>query len=184
MIRYLKDIVVNFGLILLFVFLILPFSCTKQDREILIAQQIKDIDSYSKSAESTGKRLIVNNGSSRIVITEGAGDSLMVGDSVFFNFAGYIFQSGLGTMFDTNVDSISHILGINIYNRGFDFGKSIVGRGLMISGLDWGLMGAKAGEKANIVFPTNLGFGNNNVGVVPKMSPLIYEVWIKEIKKN
>ena len=159
-------------------------SCTKQDREILIAQQIKDIDTYSVSIVAAGKRLTINQGSSRLVITEGSGDSLSVGDSVFFDYAGYIFQSGLGQLFDTNVDEISSTLGINIYNRGFNYGKSTVGNGILIKGLDWGLLGAKKGEEAYIVFPTSLGFSNTNVGLVPKMSPLIYQVWIKEIKKN
>lgn len=171
-------------LLLMLIFVILFLSCTKQDRDVQIGQQIKEIDTYVRSAVNTGKRLVVNNGSSRVVINEGAGDSLMVGDSVFFDYAGYIFQSGLGTLFDTNVETIADITGINIYNRGFDYGKAVVGRGMLIKGLDWGLLGAKSGEQAYIVFPTNLGFSNKDVGLVPKMSPLIYEVWIKEIKKN
>lgn len=172
------------GIFLLLGFINLFTSCAKQDREIIIAQQIKDIETFAMSAANSSKRLVLNNGSTRLVISEGAGDTLAVGDSVVFDYAGYIFQSGLGTLFDTNVESISDVLGINIYNRGFDCGESIVGRGKLIKGLDLGFIGAKIGEQSYIVFPANLGFDNTNIGLVPKMSALIYEVWIKEIKKN
>ncbi|MFA6335088.1 MAG: FKBP-type peptidyl-prolyl cis-trans isomerase [Bacteroidales bacterium] len=168
----------------LVIFIALLSCCTKEDRQVQIAQQIKDIDTYVQNAVTAGKRIVVNRGSTRLVISEGSGDSLMVGDSIFFDFAGYIFQSGLGSMFDTNVDSIAEAAGINIYNRGFDYGKGVVGKGMLINGLDRGLLGVKSGEHSYIVFPTDLGFNNKDIGLVPKMSPLIYEVWIKEIKKN
>ena len=172
------------GILKLLVFLMLPFGCTKEDREVQLAQQIKDIDSFTKSYVSNGKRLVISKGSSRVVIQEGIGDTLMVGDSVFFDFAGYIFQSGLGMLSDTNVQTIGETMGVNIYNRGFNFGKGVVGKSMFISGLDQGLLGVKSEEQAYIIFPANLGFGNKDVGLVPKMSPLIFEVWIKEIKKN
>ncbi|MFA5850771.1 MAG: DHH family phosphoesterase [Bacteroidales bacterium] len=174
----------NLIIAILLGFLTIMTGCTKQDKEIQLAQQIKDIDVFTKSQVAGGKRLVVNEGSSRVVIAEGAGDSLMVGDSVAFDFAGYVFQSGLGTLFETNVQEIAENLGINIYNRGFDFGKGIIGKSMLIDGLDKGLKGAKKGEHAYIVFPANLGFDKKDVGLVPKMSPLIYEVWIKTIKKN
>lgn len=169
---------------LLFMLLILITGCTKQDKELQLAQQVKDIDSFTKSQVASGKRLVVNEGSSRVIITEGEGDPLVAGDSVFFDFAGYVFQSGLGMLFETNVPEIAETLGINIYNRGFDFGKGVVGRSMFIVGLDKGLIEAKKGEHAYIVFPSSMGYDNKDVGLVPKMSPLIFEVWIKEVKKN
>ncbi|OFY38604.1 MAG: hypothetical protein A2X18_00195 [Bacteroidetes bacterium GWF2_40_14] len=159
-------------------------GCTKEDKELQLAQQIKDIDSFTKNQVLSGKRLALNQGSSRIVIAEGVGDTLMVGDSVAFDFAGYVFQSGLGMLFETNVPEIAETLGINIYNRGFDFGKGVIGKSMFIDGLDKGLRGAKKGEHSYIVFPANLGYDKKDVGLVPKMSPLIFEVWIKAIKKN
>ncbi len=163
---------------------VLIVCCTKEDRKVQIATQIKDIDAYAKAAVKSGKNVVLNNGSTRVIITEGVGESLMVGDSVFFDFAGYIFKSGLGKLFETNVPSIANAAGINIYNRDFDYGRGLVGKGLFVSGLDHGLLGAKNGEHSYIVFPASQGFGNNDVGLVPKLSPLIFEVWIKEIKKN
>lgn len=160
------------------------FACTKEDRELQIAQQIKEIDLFTKPFVTNGKRLIINSGSNRVVIDEGVGDTLALGDSVFFDFGGYIFQSRVGTLFETNIQSIAETFGINIYNRGFDYGKGIVGKGLFVNGLDKGLMGTKKGEHSFIVFPADMGFGNKDVGLVPRMTPLIYEVWIKEIKKN
>lgn len=179
-----KSKIGNKGILFMLMLSVTLACCTKQDREIRIAEQIKAIDDFAKSSVSSGNRLVVYKGSTRLVINEGTGESLMVGDSVFFDFAGYIFQSGLGSLFETNIESVALAHGLKIYNRGYNYGKNVVGKGLLINGLDFGLQGTKVGEHSYIVFPTNLGFYNKDVGLVPKMSPLIYEVWIKEVKKN
>ena len=54
----------------------------------------------------------------------------------------------------------------------------------MVSGLVNGLVGAKKGEKCDIVFSAKYGFNNTVVYNVPKLSPLIFEVWIEDIVKN
>jgi FKBP-type peptidyl-prolyl cis-trans isomerase len=52
------------------------------------------------------------------------------------------------------------------------------------SGLANGLAGVKAGEKCDIVFSAKYGFGNTVVYNVPKLTPLIFEVWVEGIVKN
>jgi len=159
-------------------------SCASEDEQTTLTAEIKAIDSYVKTFVDAGNNVTINGGSSRIVKKEGSGDVVEKGDSVYFNYAGYIFSSGLGTIFDTNIDSLSSVLGIDVYNRGFDSGNIVAGKGELVKGLDLGIIGAKKGEYSYIVFPSDLGYGNSANGVIPKMSPLIYEIWILDIVKN
>ena len=39
-------------------------------------------------------------------------------------------------------------------------------------------------EHALILFNADLGFGNANVGQVPSMSPLMFEIWIVQVVKK
>lgn len=159
---------------------ILLAACTKEDRENTIVNQEESIDRYISSLE--GVRIARNGGSNRIVYTEGTGaDSLAVGDSIKFHYAGYIFSGGKGTLFATNNAEIA---------AGHDFPlsggleKRVLGGSSMVSGLANGLVGAKKGEKCDIVFSAKYGFNNTVVYNVPKLSPLIFEVWIEDIVKN
>lgn len=106
------------------------------------------------------------------------------GDSVYLNYAGYTFSDGLGTIFDTNMESLSATIGIDIYNRGINAGKVVVGKGELLKGLELGLLGTKKGEHSYIVFPSTLGYGSDKKGIVPPMSSLIFEIWILNIVKN
>jgi len=160
------------------------WGCTKQDRETTIANEIKAIDTYTTSMSASAKAVVINDGSTRIVMKEGTGEPASAGDSVYFKYAAYIFSNGPSTIFDTNLDSLASTLGIEIRNRGFDIGSCIIGQGELIRGLDTGLIGSKTGEYSYVVFPSSLGFGNIKVGIVPKMTSLIYEVWISKIKKR
>jgi len=157
---------------------------TKEDRETMIAMEIRSIDTYVESKRSTAKEVVINSGSTRLVLREGLGEPASSGDSVFFKYAGYTFSNGPSAIFDTNLDSLSSKLGVEIRERGFDLGHSKLGSGELIKGLEYGLTGSKVGEYSYILFPSSLGFGNSRAGTIPKMSPLIYEVWVTNIKKQ
>ncbi len=160
---------------------ILFAACTKEDRENTIVNQEESIDRYISSLQ--GVRISRNGGSNRIVYTEGSGiDSLAVGDSIMFHYAGYIFSgNGKGRLFATNSEDIAS-------EHSFPLSGSIEKRVLsdsdMISGLANGLLGAKKGEKCDVVFSAKYGFNNTVVYNIPKLSPLIFEVWIEDIVKN
>lgn len=166
--------------------LILPvaFSCSRSDREVMIANEIKAIDAYAEGQRGTAAEVVIGGGSTRIVKRPGEGDAASYGDSVFFKYAGYTFSNGPSSLFDTNLDSLSSKLGIEIRERNFDYGKCRLAEGELIKGLELGLTGVKGGEYSYIIFPSSLGFGKSRTGIVPKMTPLIYEVWITKIKKQ
>jgi hypothetical protein len=121
----------------------LALSCTKEDRNNTIVNQEESIDRYISSLD--GVRVIRNGGSNRIVYTEGTGaDSLAVGDSVKFYYAGYVFSNGKGSLFATNNPQIAQEKDFPLSG---DLEERILNGGNFISGLANGLAGVKAGEK-------------------------------------
>ncbi|MCK9304126.1 MAG: FKBP-type peptidyl-prolyl cis-trans isomerase [Bacteroidales bacterium] len=165
-------------------FILLVTACSKQDREVMIANEIKAIDNYAENQKSSAVDVVVNAGATRIVKREGTGNGAVSGDSLYIKYGGYTFNNGPSSLFDTNLDSLSSKLGIEILERGFDLGKCKLAEGQLIKGLELGLTGVKEGEYCYVVFPSNLGFGKSGTGIVPKMTPLIYEVWVTKIKKQ
>ena len=155
-------------------------SCTKEDRNLMLVNQEEAIDKYISSLKNV--RIVRNSGSNRLVATEGKGlDSLEVGDTVNFYYAGYIFSSGKGSLFATNNPEVAQKAQFPLIG-GIE--SAVLGSGSLISGLDNGLLGAKAGEICQIVFSAKYGYENEAVYNVPKMSPLIFEVWVESIGKN
>jgi FKBP-type peptidyl-prolyl cis-trans isomerase len=155
-------------------------SCTKEDRKLALVTQEENIDKYINNLR--GVRIARNGGSNRLVFVEGRGtDSLALGDSVKFYYAGYVFSNGKGPLFATNDTLVAK-------NNGFELSGGIEEKVLsskdMVRGLANGLVGAKAGEKCEVVFAAKYGYDNDVVYNVPKMSPLIFEIWVEGIVKN
>ena len=160
--------------------LLAMISCTKEDRNNTIVNQEERIDKYISSLKDV--RIARNGGSNRIVYTEGTGNEVLsLGDSVKFHYAGYTFTSGKGALFATNVPDIAQD---NSFPLSGSIKKCILSTEDLVSGLANGLVGAKAGEYCNVVFSAKYGYDNTVVYNVPKMTPLIFEIWIEEIVKN
>ncbi|PKO96502.1 MAG: hypothetical protein CVU12_05010 [Bacteroidetes bacterium HGW-Bacteroidetes-7] len=161
----------------------LMLSCTKDDRENNMLQQETSIESYVKTFSE--QRVQVYDKVWRVVMVEGTESvEAQKGDSVFFDYAAYIFNSGKGFLFSTNKRSIAEDAKMTQDVSLFNKWKVRLGNGELISGLDEGLEGVKRGERCYVVFSSRKGFGSVQIGLVPKMSPLIYEVWITDVKKN
>ncbi len=93
-------------------------------------------------------------------IVAGEGDSPEVGQLAVVHFTGWLID---GTKFDSTIDS-----GLPIT---FPYGI-----GQMISGLDEGVGSMKVGGKRQLVVPSELGLGDQDNGVVPPNSTLIFEI--------
>ena len=48
----------------------------------------------------------------------------------------------------------------------------------LIQGLKDGLIGVRAGEECEILFSGKYGFGNENFGIIPANSALLYKIWV------
>ena len=157
-------------------------SCQKQEQEISVASQEKSIESFVNS--QTSSRVALNGGVYRVLLDEGAGDTLALGDSLILEYAAYIFNSGKGPVFATNIPEIAALAGIDISNSGMENFGIEYGKTTLLDGVELGLRGVKRGEHSYIIFSSRFGYSNKIVGIVPKYSPLIFEIWIKEVKKN
>ena len=146
----------------------------------MLVTQEENIDRYITSL--SGVRVARNGGSNRLVYTEGKGrDTLAIGDSLRFFYAGYIFSNGKGTLFATN-DTLTAERNSFELRGGIE--EKVLSSKEMLSGLANGLVGAKAGEKCEVVFSAKYGYDNDIVYNVPRMSPLIFEVWVEDVIKN
>ena len=155
-------------------------SCTKEDRENTIVSQEESIDKYISSLE--GVRIARNGGSNRIVYTEGTSEeTLAIGDSIKFYYAGYIFTGNKGSLFATNNPEVAQAAGFPVQG---DIQKCILSNSNMVSGLAQGLVGARAGERCDVVFSAKYGYNNTVLYNVPKLTPLIFEIWVEDIVKN
>ncbi|MDD2594998.1 MAG: FKBP-type peptidyl-prolyl cis-trans isomerase [Bacteroidales bacterium] len=146
--------------------LVLVVTSCESDKELTLVNQEESIDSYiSKSLMQY--EVVRSNGSNRVIIVPGE-DAYTVakGDSIKMYYEGFVFNGGPATQFVS--DSI----------------VVAVGKGDLIKGLDDGLTGAKRGEESYIIFSARYGFYDEEVGIVPAMSPLMYHTLIVDVKKN
>lgn len=158
-------------------------SCAKEDRVNLMVQQEKSIESYA--ATFSQNRVEVSDFVWRVVLDEGSEEiTAQQGDSLIFEYAAYLFSSGKGFLFSTNIRSIATAAGITQDENIFYPRRIRVGKGELLPGLDIGLQGVRKGERCYVIFSARKGFGPVQIGLVPKMSSLIYEVWVRDVKKN
>ncbi|MBQ0006143.1 MAG: FKBP-type peptidyl-prolyl cis-trans isomerase [Alistipes sp.] len=166
--------------------LAVTLSCSKQQTADIVNKQEEDISNYL-TGHYAGSEIIRKNGASRIIIDSGHGaDSLMTGDSIYFNYAGFIFSNGPSKLFTTNIQSVAEKNGFTITSTDstFDECSTLFDSKSFIPGLINGLDGAKEGEHCVIIFSSTYGFQNKAVANVPPSSALMYEVWVNKIKKN
>lgn len=180
-------------LITLLFLLSLCHFCTKEDEKNQLAQQEKSIDAFitRDTSAAYGKNrdtvIVVTNKreTNRIVWNPGMGnDTIARGDTAVFAYIGYVFNSGRGSVFATNVSEIIDSGSWSLSTYPGDFGRNAVGVGYYISGLDAGLMGMRVGEYAYILFTSQYGYGNKELSTIPKMSSLMFEVEVISIVRK
>lgn len=107
------------------------------------------------------------NGVVTQVLREGYddGDIAKKGDKISIHFSGSLIDGGV---FDSS------------YPRGaFNFW---VGEGMVVPGLDQGLLGMKEGEARLITIPALEGYGNDAKPGIPARSTLIFEVELLDVR--
>ncbi len=96
----------------------------------------------------------------------GTGEGVEEGDTVTVHYVG---TAQNGVRFDSS------------YDRGEPF-TFTVGAGKVIQGWEEGLIGMKVGGKRVLVIPSDMAYGNRQVGQIPPNSPLVYIIELLEIK--
>ncbi|PZV86147.1 FKBP-type peptidyl-prolyl cis-trans isomerase FklB [Algoriphagus aquaeductus] len=115
------------------------------------------------------------------VSTQQERNALLRGDTVRVNYTGRLLNNKI---FDTSLEQVAR--DNNIFNsaRNYQPLRFPVGYGLTISGFEFAISMMHPGEKATVIFPSRLGYGNQANGEIPANSPLIFELELLEVKKG
>lgn len=154
-------------------------ACTKSKLEQTYNSQESKIDSYI-----TGKgdqyRSIRNGGANRLVVKEGEGEELQGNGFVSFYYAGYKFTGSFSAsnLFVTNHQETAEHAGWNLTDADYQIYEINLGDAKLIPGLKDGLLGVRAGEECEILFSGKYGFGNEQFGIIPANSALLYKIWV------
>ena len=137
------------------------FAAEKEVQEKAKAEMNKSIDEVSKGFEKTATGLRY-----KITQTNAAGKKAKRGDNIQVHYTGTLLD---GTKFDSSVDR----------------GKPIsfpIGTGRVIPGWDEGIMLLKEGEKARLIIPSYLGYGERGSGrIIPPNAILIFDVELVKV---
>ncbi len=138
---------------------------SKKRNDDRIAKQKADMQSFAKKNSITSAPDA--DGIYKKVITEGVGEVVGTARSVSVHYTGTLLD---GTKFDSSLD------------RGQPF-TFIVGAGEVIPGWDKVVAGMKKGEKALVVIPSAMGYGNQAAGSIPPHSVLVFEIEVIDFGK-
>jgi len=146
--------------------ILISVSCESEYQTAIVTQE-GDIDKYITN-NFKDNEVVRNNGSNRIIITNGYGNTVESGDRVSFYYSGYIFGTdGPTDLFTENqADNIT------------------IGNNDLIEGLDSGIIGMKKGEESIIIFTAKKGYGKGSLGSVPEASALLFVVTVNSISKK
>ena len=109
----------------------------------------------SKDKEVMDGELIIED------LKVGQGTAVAQYNIVTVNYTGWLTD---GTKFDSSL------------NPGRTPFRFTVGGGQVIKGWDEGLIGMKVGGKRKLTIPPNMGYGGQDMGVIPPNSTLVFEI--------
>lgn len=159
---------INFGFIiflfLLFVgFIVVVFSFSKEDKLRATPTPNNEIKINLGGDSETLEKESQSNVASDLQIEDlvvGQGKEAQVGNKVTVNYKGMLAD---GTEFDSS------------YKRSKPF-SFVLGQNQVIQGWERGILGMKEGGKRKLIIPPSLGYGSQQVGLIPPNSVLIFEV--------
>jgi peptidylprolyl isomerase len=103
-----------------------------------------------------------------VILQEGSGEQADSNDIVSVHYSGFLLN---GEKFDSSVE------------RDEPFTLTL-GKRMVIPGWEEGIALLKKGSKAKLIIPSNLAYGERDMGVIPPNSTLIFDVEIVDLKKN
>lgn len=110
---------------------------------------------------------------------EGKGKAIQQGSPVKFHYVGRLLD---GTIFDTSIEEVAEENGLLHPMRRYEPLETMAGTGQMIQGMDEGLMMMRQGDKATLIIPFQLGYGDRDLGLIPPYSPLVFEMEIVSVE--
>ena len=101
-----------------------------------------------------------------VVVKEGTGEQAVSGKTVKVHYTGTFLN---GDKFDSSLDRGEPI-------------EFVLGQGRVIKGWDEGIALMKAGGKAKLIIPSEIGYGERGGGPIGPVTPLVFEVELVEVK--
>lgn len=101
-------------------------------------------------------------------IVVGGGEEAVSGKVITAHYTGTLID---GTKFDSSLD------------RGQPF-QFILGAGQVIAGWERGISGMKVGGKRKLTIPSELGYGERGIGLIPPNATLIFEIELLDVSNS
>ena len=163
-------------------------SCTKENRELVYANQEDKIGKFVESQQKSNPdiRVVRNGGATRVVVSEGEGVEATARGKVSVYYAGYNFSSGSVSnsyLFATNNYDFATTIGWKLTDgtESEPLEMDLTDKGLL-EGLRRGLEGVRQGEECYILFSGKYAFGKSKIGTIPANSPLAFRVWVQNVE--
>lgn len=163
-------------------------SCIKEKLEVTYNSQETKINSYIENAlkRDESYTTVNNNGSNRLTLKAGEGESLNANGNLTFYYAGYVFNGNVSSssMFATNREASATDAGWNLTDTTYEPLTVNLEDSDLLPGVKSGLLGVKGGEECEIIFSGKYGFGNKTFGIIPANSALLYKIWVISVSND
>ena len=131
-------------------------------------------------ADNKLKTIQTPSGLNYVITQVGSGEKIAVGDTAVVDYTGKRLN---GKVFDTSIKAVAEKAGPPVYDkmRSFQPIKIAVGQKAVIPGWDEGLQLLSKGEKATLIIPSSLAYGEQGYGPIAPFSTLVFDVELKNI---
>lgn len=124
-------------------------------------------------AERNLGSMVVSSGLEKIDVAVGTGATAVANKEIAVHYTGWLYDPSApnqrGAKFDSSVD------------RGTPY-TFVLGKGIVITGWDHGVLGMKVGGKRTLIIPPELAYGSRATAAIPANSTLIFDVELRTVK--
>lgn len=164
-------------------------ACSKQALQSTFDKQTTNIEKFLETLlkSDTTARLTQNGGSYRLILHDTlpkGRDSLLEGGRVSLYYACYTLTStslSTSNLVATNLKELATKAKWNITDTTVFKLDTLVLDKSLVEGLRLGLHGVQPGDEGYVLFNGKYGFGENEYGMIPAKSALVYQIWIENV---
>jgi hypothetical protein len=159
------------------------YACGEEDP---VETQEKTIATYieRKLSRNPSLRLVADGSVKYLYLPGDTTTTVASGDSVYFYYAG-VLVADTNYCFATNVRSIAEALGLTVdATDNFDVLGVRAGQDNLLEGLRRGLLLTHPYDDGEIIFNSDLGFGDRSNGLIPGNTALIYKIYVAKVVKH
>lgn len=135
-----------------------------------LAQYVAD-NKIKATPDEEGLYIIVNK--------KGNGQKVEIGRQIAINYTGRLLN---GKVFDTSLETVAKENEIYDSRRPYEPLSYRVGEQSLIRGWEKGIINQPAGSKLTLIIPSALGYGPQDLGIIPANSSLIFDIEIVSVK--